>query len=180
MAASPMWPLLLLQVWLGLQLTGMATVIWRCVMNSRALGKTGIEVSEVGLGAWQLGEPPWNGPGEQESMRIVDEALALGCTFVDTAPAYGGGRSEALLGQALAGRRGGWLSARSSATGRIVVLTSAPTASRTCSWSIADPPCGMVPADSGRCWLGNTNGRARREPPPSQLQDVQRRDPRAR
>jgi aryl-alcohol dehydrogenase-like predicted oxidoreductase len=75
-------------------------------MNSRALGKTGIEVSEVGLGAWQLGEPSWNGPGEQESLRIVDEALALGCTFVDTAPAYGGGRSEALLGQALEGRRG--------------------------------------------------------------------------
>jgi aryl-alcohol dehydrogenase-like predicted oxidoreductase len=75
-------------------------------MNSRALGKTGIEVSEVGLGAWQLGEPSWNGPGEEESMRIVDEALTLGCTFIDTAPAYGGGRSEALLGQALAGRRG--------------------------------------------------------------------------
>ena len=74
-------------------------------MNSRALGKTGIEVSEVGLGAWQLGESSWNGPGEQESLRIVDEALTLGCTFVDTAPAYGGGRSEELLGQALEGRR---------------------------------------------------------------------------
>ena len=49
-------------------------------MHSRALGKTGIQVSEVGLGAWQLGEPSWNGPGDQESLRIVDEALALGCT----------------------------------------------------------------------------------------------------
>jgi aryl-alcohol dehydrogenase-like predicted oxidoreductase len=74
-------------------------------MNSRALGKTGIQVSEVGVGAWQLGESSWNGPGDQESVRIVEEALVLGCTFVDTAPAYGGGRSEALLGQALAGRR---------------------------------------------------------------------------
>jgi aryl-alcohol dehydrogenase-like predicted oxidoreductase len=74
-------------------------------MDSRALGKTGLEVSEVGVGAWQLGEQSWNGPGEQESTRIVDEALALGCTFVDTAPAYGGGRSEELLGQALEGRR---------------------------------------------------------------------------
>jgi aryl-alcohol dehydrogenase-like predicted oxidoreductase len=74
-------------------------------MNSRALGKTGIEVSELGVGAWQLGEPSWNGPGEQGSMRIVDEALVLGCTFFDTAPTYGGGRSEELLGQALEGRR---------------------------------------------------------------------------
>jgi aryl-alcohol dehydrogenase-like predicted oxidoreductase len=74
-------------------------------MNSRALGKTGIQVGEVGLGAWQLGEPSWNGPGDQESLRIVDEALTLGCTFVDTAPTYGGGRSEELLGQALEGRR---------------------------------------------------------------------------
>jgi aryl-alcohol dehydrogenase-like predicted oxidoreductase len=74
-------------------------------MNSRVLGKTGIEVSELGLGAWQLGEQSWNGPDDEESMRIVDEALALGCIFVDTAPVYGGGRSEELLGQALEGRR---------------------------------------------------------------------------
>lgn len=74
-------------------------------MHSRALGNTGIEVSEFGLGAWQLGERSWNGPGEEESLRIVDAALALGCTFIDTAPAYGGGRSEELLGQALEGRR---------------------------------------------------------------------------
>jgi aryl-alcohol dehydrogenase-like predicted oxidoreductase len=74
-------------------------------MRSRALGNTGIAVSELGLGAWQLGERSWNGPGEEESMRIVDEALALGCTFVDTAPIYGGGRSEELLGQALRERR---------------------------------------------------------------------------
>ena len=74
-------------------------------MRNRALGNTGIAVSELGLGAWQLGERSWNGPGEEESMRIVDEALALGCTFVDTAPIYGGGRSEELLGQALRERR---------------------------------------------------------------------------
>ena len=74
-------------------------------MKKRVLGRTGIEVSEIGLGAWQLGEESWNGPGEEESLRIVDEALALGCTFVDTAPGYGGGRSEELLGRALAGRR---------------------------------------------------------------------------
>ena len=74
-------------------------------MRKRVLGKTVIEVSEFGLGAWQLGEESWNGPGEEESLQIVDEALALGCTFVDTAPGYAGGRSEELVGQALEGRR---------------------------------------------------------------------------
>jgi aryl-alcohol dehydrogenase-like predicted oxidoreductase len=76
-------------------------------MKQRVLGRTGIEVSEIGLGAWQLGEESWRGPGEEQSLQIVDEALALGCTFVDTAPGYGGGRSEELLGRALAGRRDG-------------------------------------------------------------------------
>src|SRR5262249_38151110 len=74
-------------------------------MEKRVLGRTGIEVSELGLGAWQLGEESWRGPGEEEALQIVDEALALGCTFVDTAPGYGGGRSEELLGRAPAGRR---------------------------------------------------------------------------
>jgi aryl-alcohol dehydrogenase-like predicted oxidoreductase len=71
------------------------------------LGDTGIEVSEVGVGAWQLGgNPDWGGrPDEAESLRIVDEALALGVDFFDTAPGYAEGRSEALLGRALAGKR---------------------------------------------------------------------------
>jgi aryl-alcohol dehydrogenase-like predicted oxidoreductase len=75
-------------------------------MEKRTLGATGIEVGVVGLGAWQLGNAEmWDGPGERESLRIVDEALALGCTLFDTAPGYGEGRSEELLGQALRGRR---------------------------------------------------------------------------
>jgi aryl-alcohol dehydrogenase-like predicted oxidoreductase len=74
-------------------------------MKKRVLGRTGIEASEIGLGTWQLGEESWRGPGDEESLQIVDEALALGCTFVDTAPGYGGGRSEELVGRALAGRR---------------------------------------------------------------------------
>src|SRR5262249_42870090 len=74
-------------------------------MKKRVLGTTGIEVSEIGLGAWQLGEESWNGPGAEDSLQCVDEALALGRTFVDTAPGCAGGRSEELVGQALAGRR---------------------------------------------------------------------------
>ena len=74
-------------------------------MNRRVLGATGIEAGEVGLGAWQLGNEAWDGPGEEESLRLVDAALAAGCTLFDTAPGYGAGRSEELLGRALEGRR---------------------------------------------------------------------------
>lgn len=76
-------------------------------MKRRKLGDTGIEASEVGVGGWQLGgNPEWGGqPDQDESVRIVHEALAQGVNFFDTAPDYAEGRSEALLGRALAGRR---------------------------------------------------------------------------
>jgi len=75
-------------------------------VNRRRLGSTGIEVSEIGLGAWQLGNTDqWAGPDREASLRIVDEALALGVNLFDTAPGYAGGRSELLLGEALEGRR---------------------------------------------------------------------------
>ena len=74
-------------------------------MNQRALGTTGISVSEVGLGAWQLGNAMWSNEDIGNSVRIVAAALDLGCTFFDTAPGYGEGRSEEILGAALAGRR---------------------------------------------------------------------------
>jgi aryl-alcohol dehydrogenase-like predicted oxidoreductase len=71
----------------------------------RPLGNTGIDVSEIGLGAWQFTDPGWGGPTEEESVAIVDEAIRLGVTFIDTAPAYAGGKSEQTLGRALEGRR---------------------------------------------------------------------------
>jgi aryl-alcohol dehydrogenase-like predicted oxidoreductase len=75
-------------------------------VERRGLGATGIEVGAIGLGAWQLGgNEVWDGPGEEESSAIVDAALARGCTLFDTAPGYAEGRSEAVLGRALAGRR---------------------------------------------------------------------------
>jgi aryl-alcohol dehydrogenase-like predicted oxidoreductase len=75
-------------------------------IRTRPLGRSGFEVSEIGLGAWQLGEQSWHGPGEEESIEIVHEALRLGCTFIDTASPYGHGRSEKYIGKALEGRRG--------------------------------------------------------------------------
>jgi aryl-alcohol dehydrogenase-like predicted oxidoreductase len=75
-------------------------------MNSRPLGATsGIEVSEVGLGLWAVAGSEW-GPGEDRaSLDAIEAALEAGVTFFDTADVYGGGHSEELLGQAMAGRR---------------------------------------------------------------------------
>jgi aryl-alcohol dehydrogenase-like predicted oxidoreductase len=76
------------------------------VIAKRALGATGIDVGEIGLGAWQLGNTDqWSGPDHETSLRIVDEALRLGINLFDTAPGYASGRGERLLGEALDGRR---------------------------------------------------------------------------
>jgi aryl-alcohol dehydrogenase-like predicted oxidoreductase len=74
-------------------------------MKRRPFGNTDIAVSPVGFGAWQLNNPMWDGPDERTSIRLVHAALAAGCNFFDTAPGYGEGASERLLGRALAGRR---------------------------------------------------------------------------
>lgn len=76
-------------------------------MRYRAFGDTGLLVSEIGLGAWQLGNvTDWaDGPDQAQSLAIVHAALDAGVTFFDTAPNYAGGHSERLLGQALEGRR---------------------------------------------------------------------------
>ncbi len=76
-------------------------------MRTRAFGTTGIEVSEIGLGAWQLvRSSQWpDGPDVDEAVRLVHAALADGVTFIDTAPGYGEGRSETALGAALQGGR---------------------------------------------------------------------------
>ncbi len=75
-------------------------------MRYREFGATGLTVSEIGLGAWQLGNArDWNGPGEQESLAIIAAALDAGVTFFDTAPNYAGGRSGELLGRGLRGHR---------------------------------------------------------------------------
>ena len=72
-------------------------------MRYRTFGRTGWQVSEVGFGSWGMGG--WTGSADEESLRALDRALALGCNFFDTAWAYGGGESEQLLGQALRARR---------------------------------------------------------------------------
>jgi aryl-alcohol dehydrogenase-like predicted oxidoreductase len=74
-------------------------------MDYRPFGNTGLRVSAVGFGAWQLDNPIWGGPDEAGSIELVQAALDAGCNFFDTAPGYGGGASEYVLGKALKGRR---------------------------------------------------------------------------
>jgi len=70
-------------------------------MKLRPFGNTGMSVSEIGLGAWQLANPDWGVNDRTEALRIIQKSLEAGCNFFDTAPAYGGGVSEELLGEAL-------------------------------------------------------------------------------
>jgi aryl-alcohol dehydrogenase-like predicted oxidoreductase len=68
-------------------------------MHYRTLGRTGIEVSEVGYGAWGIGQSQWIGAEDEESLKALRRAIELGLTFIDTALAYGRGHSEKLVGQ---------------------------------------------------------------------------------
>src|SRR5258706_9936739 len=70
-------------------------------MKQRPFGNTGMHVSEIGLGGWQLANPDWGIQDTAEALRIVEKSLEAGCNFFDTAPGYGGGRSEELLRLAL-------------------------------------------------------------------------------
>jgi aryl-alcohol dehydrogenase-like predicted oxidoreductase len=72
-------------------------------MQTRPLGRLGWPVSEVGYGLWGMGG--WSGSDDQASLAALERAIAEGCTFFDTALAYGDGKSERLLGQVLAGHR---------------------------------------------------------------------------
>jgi aryl-alcohol dehydrogenase-like predicted oxidoreductase len=73
-------------------------------MNLRRLGRTGLEVSEVGYGAWGIGRTMWIGADDKESLQALERAIDLGLNFVDTALAYGDGHSEQLVGKTVRGR----------------------------------------------------------------------------
>lgn len=73
-------------------------------MQTRRFGKTDIEVSEIGLGTWQLGGTEWGEVSDQQALETLQAAADAGITFLDTADIYGMGRSESLIGQFLRGR----------------------------------------------------------------------------
>jgi aryl-alcohol dehydrogenase-like predicted oxidoreductase len=72
-------------------------------MNYRTLGRTGVKVSPLCLGAMMFGG--WGNPDHEESIRIIHGALDAGINFIDTADVYARGESEEIVGKALAGGR---------------------------------------------------------------------------
>jgi aryl-alcohol dehydrogenase-like predicted oxidoreductase len=72
-------------------------------MQTRQLGRTGRQVSVIGLGCWQLGGD-WGDVGDSDAMAVLHAAVDAGVTFLDTADVYGDGRSETLIGRLLAER----------------------------------------------------------------------------
>ncbi len=72
-------------------------------MEMRPFGDTGLEVGEVGFGAWAAGAQYWGDVKDENSLAAIREARALGVTFFDTAQEYGCGHSESVVGEALEG-----------------------------------------------------------------------------
>src|ERR1700759_1253148 len=62
-----------------------------------------LPISRIGLGTWAIGGWMWGGSDENESIKTIQHAVDLGINLIDTAPVYGFGHSEELVGKALAG-----------------------------------------------------------------------------
>lgn len=91
------------------------------------LGSTDIKVSVVGFGAWAIGGRWWGGTDVSESIKAIEASIEKGVNLIDTAPAYGKGLSEEIVGKAIKGKRD-----------KVVLATK----------------CGMVwHTDQGRFWF---------------------------
>ena len=74
-------------------------------MRYRKLGRTGLDVSEIGFGGWALGGGAWGNQTDADSVAALHRAIDMGVNFIDTAAGYGNGRSERVIAEALKGRR---------------------------------------------------------------------------
>ncbi|RSC31210.1 aldo/keto reductase [Agrobacterium sp. FDAARGOS_525] len=72
---------------------------------TRTIGKSGINASAVGLGTWAIGGWMWCGTDERQSIAAIQASIDAGISLIDTAPAYGMGLAETIVGKAIAGRR---------------------------------------------------------------------------
>jgi aryl-alcohol dehydrogenase-like predicted oxidoreductase len=70
-------------------------------MRYRKLGSTGFKVSEIGYGAWGIGEGEWKGSSEEKAFESLNLAIDNGVNFIDTALGYGEGKSEEIVGEAV-------------------------------------------------------------------------------
>lgn len=74
-------------------------------MEYRQLGKSDLKLPVVSFGAWVTGGWMWGGSDDDEAIRAIQRGIDIGITCVDTAPMYGFGRSEEVVGKAIKGRR---------------------------------------------------------------------------
>jgi myo-inositol catabolism protein IolS len=74
-------------------------------MKYRKLGKSKIEISEIGFGAWAIGGDAWGPVEDNNSIMAMERALELGVNFIDTADVYGSGHSETLVAKVMKGKR---------------------------------------------------------------------------
>ena len=79
--------------------------MYKTQLKTSPLGSTGLEITRVGFGAWAIGGGGWEfgwGPQQDDaSVAAIHRALELGVNWIDTAAAYGFGRSEQIVGRAL-------------------------------------------------------------------------------
>src|SRR5690348_3481651 len=71
-------------------------------MEQISIGTAGLNTSRIGLGTWAIGGWQWGGTNEAASIATIRAAVDRGITLIDTAPVYGFGRSEEIVGKALA------------------------------------------------------------------------------
>lgn len=74
-------------------------------MLTREIGQSGISASAVGLGTWAIGGWMWGGTDEARSIKAIQASIDAGISLIDTAPAYGQGVAEEIVGKAIQGRR---------------------------------------------------------------------------
>src|ERR1700694_366772 len=79
----------------------MASVTQLAPMEFIGVADTSLEISRVALGTWAIGGWMWGGTDERESIATIRAAVEHGINLIDTAPAYGFGRSEEIVGRAL-------------------------------------------------------------------------------
>src|SRR5918996_3166486 len=72
-------------------------------MEQIAIGASGLNTSRIGLGTWAMGGWMWGGTDDAQSIATIRAAVERGVTLIDTAPVYGFGRSEEIVGKALDG-----------------------------------------------------------------------------
>ncbi|HEY1618137.1 MAG TPA: aldo/keto reductase [Streptosporangiaceae bacterium] len=104
-------------------------------MHYRPLGSTGLQVSEIGYGAWGIGGSMWIGAQEDESVAALRRAIELGVNFIDTARGYG--ESERIVGGVVAGHR------RAHGDDSLYVSTKVPPKN-----SVWPAPAGIDPAEA--------------------------------